>query len=464
MSLRDIIVALFILGSLPLCFRRPFVGLLLFSVLAYMRLQDLTWGFAREQRWSLLVASVMVAGWFAAREKYPPVLSLRTGLLSFLVLWIGLGHFFAHGDAPIEWVGYIEYAKIVFIAIFTTALVRTREQLRIVVWVIAMSFAFYGVKDGVQGVLRGGALYIIRGPGGMIEDNNDFALVMAMTVPMVLHLALSERNPTLRRGLKVMAPLSAFTVILTRSRGGFLSLGVAMSVLVWRSRNRLMGILFGVLATGAILAASPDEFWERIRTISTYQQDGSAMGRIRAWQVAGRMIEESPVTGMGLRRFQSNYLEFEPNPTEEQMAGEGTLVAHNSYLQLAAECGIPALLAYLALFAASFLDIARIRKEAARRYFASWMLSYCTLFEASLLAFAVGSFFLNLAHFDLGYHLHALVLVFGRVARQEMRDEVRYPVRRRGDRGPLVARKGHGFTSPGARVRGFRKTALAGEG
>ena len=171
MSLRDILVALFILGSLPICFRRPFVGLLLFSVLAYMRLQDLTWGFAREQRWSLLVATVMVGGWFAAREKYPPVLSLRTGLLAFLVVWIGLGHFFAHGDAPIEWVGYIEYAKIVFIAIFTTALVRTREQLRIVLWVIAMSFAFYGVMDGVQGILRGGALYIINFEADLFSGN-----------------------------------------------------------------------------------------------------------------------------------------------------------------------------------------------------------------------------------------------------------------------------------------------------
>ena len=188
------------------------------------------------------------------------------------------------------------------------------------------------------------------------------------------------------------------------------------------------------------------------------------MGRIRAWQVALRMIEEEPLTGMGLRRFQSNYVEFEPNPTEEQLNGEGTrIVAHNSYLQLAAECGLPALLAYLALFGASFIDILRIRKEAARRYFASWMLSYCTLFEAALLAFMVGSFFLNLAHFDLGYHLHALVLVFGRVARQEMKDEVRYPVRSRGERGPLVARRAHGFASPGSRQRGFRKTALAGE-
>ena len=194
MSLRDILVALFILGSLPIYFRRPFVGLLLFS-------SSPTCGSGPDLGIRPRAALVAPGGHGHGRrlvrceEKYPPVLSLRTGLLAFLVVWIGLGHFFAHGDAPIEWVGYIEYAKIVFIAIFTTALVRTREQLRIVLWVIAMSFAFYGVKDGVQGVLRGGALYIIRGPGGMIEDNNDFALVMAMTVPMVLHLALVSGTP-----------------------------------------------------------------------------------------------------------------------------------------------------------------------------------------------------------------------------------------------------------------------------
>ena len=59
--MRDILVTLFVLGVLPLCFRRPFIGLLVFSVLAYMRIQDLTWGFARFQRWSFLVAIVMIA-------------------------------------------------------------------------------------------------------------------------------------------------------------------------------------------------------------------------------------------------------------------------------------------------------------------------------------------------------------------------------------------------------------------
>lgn len=60
--MRDLIVAAFILLALPTCFRRPFIGLLLFTLLAYMRLQDLTWGFARFERWSFYVAAVTFAG------------------------------------------------------------------------------------------------------------------------------------------------------------------------------------------------------------------------------------------------------------------------------------------------------------------------------------------------------------------------------------------------------------------
>jgi putative inorganic carbon (HCO3(-)) transporter len=459
---RDILVTLFVLGVLPLCFRRPFIGLLVFSVLAYMRIQDLTWGFARFQRWSFLVAIVMIAGWVAAREKYPPVRSIRTGLMAFLFVWVGLGHLFAYGDAPVDSGGLIEYGKIIFIALFTTAVVRTREQLRILVWVITMSFAFYGVKDGLHGFLTGGSVHIIRGPGGMIEDNNDFALVMAMTVPMLIHLATSERNARLTRGLKLMVPLTMFTVILTRSRGAFLALLVAISALVWRTRNRLIGLMFGLVAVGAIVAFSPSEFQERMGTIASYDEDGSAMGRIRAWKVALRMVDERPLFGVGFGRFQSSYLDFEPNPTPSQLDGQGTLVAHNSYLQIWAECGTPALVGYLLLFVASFIDIFRLRKAASRRYFASWILSYCTLFEAVLATFLVGSMFLNRAHFDLGYHLHAIVLVFGRVATKEMADEVRYPVRGSGGRsGPLVARKSSGFgTAAPSTPNGFRNTPL----
>ena len=47
----------------------------------------------------------------------------------------------------------------------------------------ALSLGFYGVKNGLLGVASGGAT-IKRGPGGMLEDNNDFALALVMNVPL----------------------------------------------------------------------------------------------------------------------------------------------------------------------------------------------------------------------------------------------------------------------------------------
>src|SRR5688500_2392584 len=65
--MRDVIFSLIVLGMLPICYRRPFIGLLTFSWLAYMRGQDLCWSFAREQRWSFLVAVVTMLGYAATR-------------------------------------------------------------------------------------------------------------------------------------------------------------------------------------------------------------------------------------------------------------------------------------------------------------------------------------------------------------------------------------------------------------
>ena len=464
--MRDLLVSLIILSSLPFCYRRPIVGLWMFSILAYMRLQDLAWGFAKFQRWSMLVALIMLAGYVAARDKKGPIFELRTILMVFLASWIGLGHFFAQGRHPVNYAGFVEYAKIIFIAVFTSMVVRTREQLRITVWVIALSFGFYGLKNGVAGIAKGGNMYIMRGPGGMLEDNNDFALAMAMSVPLLVGLATSERNETLRKGLWGMVPLAALTVIFTKSRGGALSLFLCTMGLVWRSRNRVIGLMIGALAVGAAAMLVPKENFERLETLKDVEADGSAMGRIRAWKVGSRMAIDNPLFGVGFQRFQMNYLDYEPEPTQEQRAGKGTLVAHNSYIQIVAECGFPALLTYLGLMGLCFFDIWKLRKEAKQRYAASWILSYCTMFEVILATFMLGSAFLNRAHFDLIYHYFAIILVFGQVARKQMQEEAMRPllVQNKGRRGgPLVVQPASGFgggSVAGASGAGFRTTPL----
>ena len=99
---------------------------------------------------------------------------------------------FAHADV-------VAAFAVIGVALFTTGVVKNREYLRIMVWVIALSFGFYGVKNGLAAILSGGSLVIIQGPGGMLSDNNDFALALCMSIPMLLHLGKSERREHLRR-------------------------------------------------------------------------------------------------------------------------------------------------------------------------------------------------------------------------------------------------------------------------
>ena len=421
--MRDLIVSFIIIGAMPLCFRRPFIGLLMFTLLAYMRLQDLTWGFARGIRWSYFISMIMFAGFLMSRgDKRMFVPDMRSWIMLALVGLVGLSLLFQPGDINWQWdfQRYIEYAKIITIALFTTAVVKHRDHLRMLMLVIALSFGFYGVKGGLQGILSGGSSRIIEGPGGMISDNNDFAMALCMGLPLLFVLGMSEKRDNVRKVLLAMVPLTAITIVMTYSRGAFLSLVCLSSVLIWRSRNRVAGFtIMGLVGMAGALAV-PKDYVERLGTIVEHEDDASARGRLNAWRVAGNMIAANPFFGVGFDKFQGNYRFYDFVGKNEMYADTGKKVAHNSYLQIWAECGTPTFLLYLTLIALTFMDIWRIRKIARHRYNASWILSYATGFEATMTAFVVGSMFLNRAHFDLFYHFVAIITAFEAIARQEM--------------------------------------------
>ena len=460
--MRDLFVSGLIVGCLPTCFRRPFIGLLLFSLLAYMRIQDLTWGFARFQRWSFYVAIITLAGYVlqgsTRRNMLPDV---RNWIMLGLMLFVGLslvmnGPFDARGDTA----RYVEYLKIVGVAIFTTAVVKDRHYLRVLVWIIALSFGFFGIKDGISMIFSGGSLKIIQGPGGMLADNNDFALALCMGIPLLFHLGWAERRKLMRRTMLAMVPLTMLTVMATHSRGAFLAMSCAVFVLVWRSKNRVAGFATMILVAIAAVIAAPASYKERIATIGSYEEDQSARGRLDAWRVAGHMIAANPVFGVGFDKFTRNYRAYDTKTGPAAgVPDTGIHVAHNSYLQIWAECGTPAMILYLLLIGLSYIDLWRVRKMARQRYHTSWILYYATMFEASLTAFVVGSFFLNRAQFDLFYHFVAVIMVFGYFARLEMKklEGEAEPSPRSGGRGRLQLARERGLAREPA-LGGFGRT------
>lgn len=411
--MRDLLVMAIVLLSLPLTLRRPFVGLLVFSWLAYMRPQDLCWGFARNLRLSLFVALLMILGWFIHEQGRRPFArwDVRTRAMTLLAGLVALSYSFAQRQDAYTNSYFIEYLKIIAIALFTTAQVDSRQRLRVILWTIALSLGFFGVKNGVFGILRGGG-QITRGPGGMLEDNNDFALAMVMNVPLLWYLGIAEGKKWVRQATLVAMLLTVVVILLTHSRGAFLALCMSMLWIAWRSGKLFRAVLVLGVVAALFPVLAPDAVLERLSTIGD-TKESSANARLTAWATALRMIQANPGLGVGMRNFQTRFLDYSLEPAK---VGH-TYVAHNSYLQIWAESGTPAFLVYLLLLGSVFLACRKVLRMSQGRPDLAWAGYYARMMETTTVGFMVGAFFLNRGHFDLVYHWLALVSCLAMVAK-----------------------------------------------
>jgi probable O-glycosylation ligase (exosortase A-associated) len=135
----------------------------------------------------------------------------------------------------------------------------------------------------------------------MLSDNNDFGLGLILILPLIFYQWQLATNRHLRRGLLVMGFLVTVAVFLTYSRGALVGV-CAMGTVFWlKSRAKFSaGILIAMLAVGVYLFA-PNQWFERMGTIESYQEDASAEGRIQLWKISLRIAELHPLTGGGFR-------------------------------------------------------------------------------------------------------------------------------------------------------------------
>lgn len=397
--MRDLLILAVIYSSLPVIVFRPFVGLLVYGWLSYMRPQDMAWA-TRGMPLSQWVAIALLLGLVVAlgRERWLTI-KVQTVLLILLVGWISLS--VAHAVRPaVADVLYGYYWKTILIAVLTTGLVTDRKRFRFLVLLIVACIGFLGAKRGLYGLMRGGTRFH-DGPGGFMSDNNTFALVLNMILPLLVAVILTEKEKWMKAAAGVTAVLCTVTILFTFSRGGLLTLAVVVPAIIWRSRHRLA--ITGLLALGfaGFLFFTSESFTqayvERASTISDYQEDRSAMGRLNAWKTSWRVFLDYPVYGVGPNNLQVVHSTYSPNP-------ERFRVSHNVFLQILAECGLPAMLLFCSCLAAAFLSLNRLRKGTAL----PWVEVYSRMMQISIVAYIVGSMFLNTAYFELIYQLIAL--------------------------------------------------------
>jgi O-antigen ligase len=188
-------------------------------------------------------------------------------------------------------------------------------------------------------------------PLGPSADPNYEALSLVVTIPLAIWLARYEVRDVWKWVGRICTPILAFAVFLSQSRGGLLALTV-MAVLAWFNSSHKSKLLAGfVAALFLMFAIAPGQMIERIQQIQVAGQadtgaEVSTRGRVELAKAGIGMMEAHPLFGVGLGQFKS--LEFHYNPMLADVAQEPK-IAHDTYVQLGAEGGIPTLALYLAI-------------------------------------------------------------------------------------------------------------------
>lgn len=260
---------------------------------------------------------------------------------------------------------------------------------------------------------------ISKTQGSYGYDANDIGVVMVTALPLTIYPLQVNRGWKRLLSLAVLV-LAAETVAMSQSRGAFLGLlGVGLGLLLFAR-----GVAFGkrvlvLVVVGAALALSaPPGYWKLISSLQNPQEDynWSATNGRKALVLRGiHYMLTYPVFGIGINNFPMAEGTISEK-AKDHVAGTGVrwAAAHNSYIQMGAEMGIPGLLCWFALLlggmAACVLAGLKMPDQWARGSPEQRYMYYLSQYvPVSLMGFMISSFFVSFAYHDLVFVLVSLL-------------------------------------------------------
>lgn len=405
--MRQVIIFSIVFLLVPLAFFSPFAGLLSYVWIAYVRPHE--WAYAPNAQISLAVAVSTLAGYviFELTKRSPKLISNWPILLLWLQL--ALAAWFAEFPAIAQG-KLLELSKTFLIALLLTAMVDSEKRVRWLLLCTVVSIGFLAFRSNL-GILLTLGQTRIYGPGGAFEDNNDYALLLNVAAPIAYFTARGERRAGLRRLCYSISAMMMVTVVFTLSRGGFLGLCAVALCISLKSRHRLAGVILALGLGALTLAVAPERVAERLGTIrSAGGEDESARMRLDTWKVSLSIIADHPVFGVGPRNMLEVYDRY----------GKDTAVrvAHNSYLQMAVDGGLPALALFLSLIGLGLFRLRRARSVLGSRAPDSALIAYSHGLEAAIIGYLVSATFLSRHDLELLYEVAALAASFGPIVRE----------------------------------------------
>lgn len=278
---------------------------------------------------------LIVITWIFHKKDYPFKFPLQLWLMFFFLIAITLSRTVTH-SYPLVNKQLDEYFRMFILAFLIINLIRTKTELSHIVWVLIginlflFLYHYYQYRTGWASIFHVPALWGL--------NRNGFAATLASCA--ALSYGMMRASPG--KPLKIIAFVSlvffCMGVILTDSRGGFLTLAVTLGLMILFDKKKLAPALLALIIIVSFGSRISDKYFNRLNTIREYETDVSAMGRIATNHAAINMLKQHPVFGIGAGNFPLVFLEYTPPEMMQWVEPEKNI--HNIVLQVLSETGL----------------------------------------------------------------------------------------------------------------------------
>ncbi len=277
----------------------------------------------------------------------------------------------------------LDFAKVFIVWVVTFLLVTSLRRLRRLIFLQSASVAVISLAAIVKGRSVPRLQDVI---GGFYANPNDMAFAVVLSIPFCLAFLLTARNMARKFAWAIAIVVMCAALVLTASREGFIDLIVAGGVLLWqfgvKGKRPYLIVAAGLLCAALLLSAGHRlgvRFEGIFESGSTGEQDTaheSYEDRRELMIRAIAAIAEYPVLGVGA----GNFVVYSGMWRD----------VHVSYLQIAADGGIPVMILYLLFFARGFTNL---RVLSRKENLDDETILFVGALKSSLVGFAVGACF-----------------------------------------------------------------------
>jgi len=404
--MRDIALFIVVFGMLPFILQHAYLGVLAWSWLSYMNPHRLTWGPAFDFPFAQTVAITLLVSLLFDREKKKFPFTPLTITWIVFILWTLITTAFAIYPER-AWVYETQVLKIQLILFISLWMMGDEKRIRLMVWVIFFSIGFFGIKGGIFTLMTGGAGRVWGPSGSFIGDNNHLAVALLMVLPLGFYIYKYEvEKKAYKAALLFCALMITASVIGSFSRGAFLAIGAVAFYLWLKTPGKIISGTIGTIVLILIVMVMPQHWSDRMKSIGDYEQDASALTRLNAWHFAFNLANSRFIGGGYRANSRETYAQWAPDPNDRA-------VAHSIYFSVLQDHGWVGLGLFLLVFGQGWLIAGRITRQVKTRGSPQekWMGDLAKMIKVSFVAYAVGGAFLNLAYFDLPWHLVAIIVL-----------------------------------------------------